>query len=170
METPSIAKLFEEQLREIYSAETQLVEVLPKMAKIASSRGLKRAIISHLEETKHHVDRLKHIGQALGITLKGKSRMAMEGLIEEGARIIDAERRGPVVDAALILAVRRIERYEISAYDSARVAAAQLGHHDVVKLLAKTLREEAAAAEILKALSEQEILPAAAELEDIVAF
>ena len=168
MKLPTIAKLLEDQLKDIYNAETQLVKALPKMAKKASSKGLKEAITSHLEETKHQVERLDQIGQTLGIKLTGKRCKAMEGLIEEGAEVLEAEGPGPVIDAALIVAAQRVEHYEISAYGSARAFAGQLGHEDVVELLQETLDEESAADEKLTSLSEEEILPAAAGVEEVV--
>jgi len=168
MDLSTVAKLFEDQLKDIYSAETQLVKALPKMARKAKSRGLKRAITSHLEETKHQVERLDQIGQSLGIKLTGKKCKAMEGLIEEGAEVLDAEGPEPVIDAALIMAAQRVEHYEISAYGSARAFAGQLGHHDVVELLQESLREESAADLRLSSLSEEEILPTAVEVEELL--
>jgi ferritin-like metal-binding protein YciE len=168
MKLPTIAKLLEDQLKDLYSAETQLVKALPKLAKKASSNGLKEAITSHLEETKHHVERLDEIGQALEIKLAGKRCKAMEGLIEEGAEVIDAEGPGPVLDLGLIAAAQRVEHYEISAYGTARTLADQLGHEDIVDLLQETLDEESAADEKLTSLSEEEILSAAAEVEEAV--
>ena len=87
MKLPTIAKLLEDQLKDIYNAENQLVKALPKMAEKASFKGLKEVITIHLEETKHHVERLNEIGEALGIKLTGKKCKAMEGLIEEGAAL-----------------------------------------------------------------------------------
>jgi ferritin-like metal-binding protein YciE len=168
MKLPTIAKLLEDQLKDLYNAETQLVKALPKMAKRAASRGLKEAITSHLEETKHQVERLDEIGQTLGIRLAGKRCKAMEGLIEEGAEALEAEGPGPVIDAALIAAAQRVEHYEISAYGSARALAEQLGHQDVVELLQETLDEESAADEKLTSLSEEEILPSAISVEEAV--
>jgi ferritin-like metal-binding protein YciE len=168
MKLPTIAKLFEDQLKDIYNAETQLVKALPKMAKKASSEALKEAITSHLEETKHHVERLDEIGQSLGIKVTGKKCKAMEGLIEEGAEVMQAEGPSPVIDAAIIVAAQRVEHYEISAYGSARAFAQQLGHEDAVELLQETLDEESAADEKLTALSEEEILQAAADVEETV--
>ncbi len=168
MRMPTITKLLEDQLKDIYNAETQLVKALPKMAKKASSRGLKEAIASHLEETKHQVERLDQISQTLGIKLSGKKCKAMEGLIEEGAEVLDAEGPGPVIDLALIAAAQRVEHYEISAYGSARTFAGHLGHEDVVELLQETLDEESAADEKLTSLSEKEILPTAAGVEEVV--
>jgi ferritin-like metal-binding protein YciE len=161
MKISTIAKLFEDQLKDIHSAETQLVKALPKMAKKASSKGLKDAITSHLEETKHQVERLNQIGETLNLKLTGKKCKAMEGLIEEGAEVLEADGPGPVIDSALIAAAQRVEHYEISAYGSARALARQLGHEDVVELLQETLDEESAADEKLTSLSEEEILPAA---------
>src|SRR5271168_1007015 len=156
MKLPTIEKLLEDQLKDIYSAENQLVKALPKMAKKASAGGLKNAITSHLEETKHQVERLEKIGQTLNIKLTGKKCKAMEGLIEEGAEVLEAEGPGPVIDAALIAAAQRVEHYEISAYGSARALARQLGHDDVVEHLQETLDEESAADEKLSSISEEE--------------
>jgi ferritin-like metal-binding protein YciE len=169
MKLPTIAKLLEDQLKDIYSAESQLVKALPKMAKKASFKGLKDAIANHLLETKHQVERLDEMGQVLGIKLAGKKCKAMEGLIAEGGEVLEAEGPGPVIDAALIAAAQRVEHYEISAYGSARALAHQLGHEEVVDLLQQTLDEESAADEKLTALSEEEILPTAAGLEQAVA-
>jgi ferritin-like metal-binding protein YciE len=166
MKLPTIAKLLEDQLKDIHSAETQLVKALPKMAKKASLKGLKEAITSHLEETKHQVERLDQIGETLNIKLTGKKCKAMEGLIEEGAEVLEAEGPGAVIDAALIAAAQRVEHYEISAYGSARALAHQLGHENVVELLQETLDEESAADEKLTTLSEEEILPAADLVEE----
>jgi ferritin-like metal-binding protein YciE len=168
MKLPTIAKLFEDQLKDIYSAENQLVKALPKMAKKASFPELKDAISSHLEETKHQVERLRQIGETLGIKLSGKTCHAMEGLIEEGGEVLEAEGPAPVIDAALIAAAQRVEHYEISAYGSARALASQLGHEDVVELLTETLEEESAADEKLTSISEHEILPAAASAQEAV--
>src|ERR1700678_636610 len=168
MKLPSIEKLLEDQLKDIYSAENQLVKALPKMAKKAAAAGLKNAITSHLEETKNQVGRLHQIGETLGIKLTGKKCKAMEGLIEEGTELLEATGPGPVIDAALIAAAQRVEHYEISAYGSARALAEQLGHDDVAELLQETLDEETAADEKLTSLCQEEILPAAAEVEEVV--
>jgi ferritin-like metal-binding protein YciE len=167
MKLSTIDKLLEDQLKDIYNAETQLVKALPRMAKKASSQGLKEAITSHLSETKHQVERLNQIGDSLGIKLTGKRCKAMEGLIEEGGEVLEAEGPGPVIDAALIAAAQRVEHYEISAYGSARALAAHLGHEDVVDLLTETLEEESAADEKLTTISEQEVIPAAASAEEV---
>ena len=166
MKIPTIAKLLEDQLKDLYSAEGQLVKALPKMAKKASSPALKEAITSHLAETKIQVQRLDQVGQTLGIArMSGKKCKAMEGLIEEGSEVLEAEGPGPVIDSALIAAAQRVEHYEIAAYGTARVLAEQLGHDEVVTLLQETLDEESAADEKLTSVSEDEILPMAIEAE-----
>ena len=168
MKLPTLAKLLEDQLKDLDSAENQLVKALPKMAKKASSAGLHEAISSHLEETRHQIMRLDAIGERLGIKLTGKKCRAMEGLIEDGAEVLEAEGPGPVIDAALIAAAQRVEHYEISAYGSARALAELLEQVDAVKLLQDTLDEESAADEKLTSLSEEEVLPAAGSIEEVI--
>jgi ferritin-like metal-binding protein YciE len=167
MKMPTLSKLLEDQLKDLFSAENQLVKALPKMAKKASDKGLKGAFTSHLEETKHHVERLEEIGQTLDIKLAGKKCKAMEGLVEEGSEVLEAEGPGPIIDSALIAAAQRVEHYEIAAYGTARAMAEHLGHADVVELLQETLEEESAADEKLTSISEDEILPAAASAEEV---
>jgi ferritin-like metal-binding protein YciE len=165
MKLQTVAKLLEDQLKDLYSAESQLVKALPKIAKKASAEALKEAITSHLQETKGHVERLDTIGERLGIKLNGKKCKAMEGLVEEGAEVLEAEGPGPVIDAAIIAAAQRVEHYEISAYGTARTFAEKLEHTDVVELLQETLDEEGAADEKLTSISEEEVLPAAISAE-----
>ena len=161
MKLTTLSKLFEDQLKDIYNAESQILKALPKMAKKATAVELKEAFTSHLQETKQQVERLSQIAERLGHKLTGKKCKAMEGLIEEGAEVLEAEGSGPVIDAALIAAAQRVEHYEISAYGTARSLAKLLGHEDVVELLQETLDEESAADEKLSNLSLEEILPAA---------
>lgn len=165
MKLPTLAKLFDDQLKDLHSAEAQLVKALPKLAKRSSSEDLKEAFTAHLEETKQHVERLDRIGEALGIKLTGKKCKAMEGLIEEGSEILEAEGPGAVIDAALIAGAQRVEHYEISAYGTARALAERLGFADAVKLLQETLDEESAADEKLSTISLNEVLPEATQAE-----
>jgi ferritin-like metal-binding protein YciE len=161
MKIPSVAKLLESELKDLYSAEAQLVKALPKMAKAAEAGALKTAFTSHLKETKGHVERLREVGEMLDVKLTGKKCKAMEGLLEEGEEILDADGPGAVVDAALIAAAQRVEHYEISGYGTARALAEHLGHARAAKLLQQTLDEESAADEKLTAISLGEVLPAA---------
>jgi ferritin-like metal-binding protein YciE len=159
---PSLEKLLEDQLKDLYSAEKQLVKALPKVAKKASSEELQEAIESHLEETRGQVERLDEIAEILDIRVTGKKCMGMEGLLEEGEEGLEAEGPEAVIDNALIAAAQRIEHYEISAYGSARALAEKLGKQDVVKLLQESLDEETAADEKLTGIAES--LQAAAPL------
>jgi ferritin-like metal-binding protein YciE len=139
MKIATLDKLLEDELKDLYNAEGQLVKALPKMAKAASDAALKKAFSSHLTETKGQVERLTKIGQLLGIKLGGKKCKAMEGLLEEGKEILEADGPAAVIDAALIGAAQRVEHYEIAAYGTARAFAEHLGNSKVVKLLQQTL-------------------------------
>ncbi len=159
--------LLEEQLQDLYNAENQLTKALPKMAKKASNAGLQAAFKSHLDETKGQIERLKEIGEELGIKkLTGKVCKAMKGLIEEGAEVLEEDGDDAVIDAALIAAAQRVEHYEIAAYGTVRAIADQLGHTKVSKLLSQTLKEESACDEKLTKLSVDKILPAAPQEEE----
>jgi ferritin-like metal-binding protein YciE len=161
MKIPSVDKLFENELKDLYSAESQLVKALPKMAKAAESADLKKAFTSHLAETKGQVERLRKVGELVGAKLTGKKCKAMEGLLEEGEEVLDADGPGAVIDAALIAAAQRVEHYEISGYGTARTLAEHLGHDKAAKLLQQTLDEESAADEKLTKISVGAVLPAA---------
>ena len=161
MKIPSIEKLLEDQLKDLYNAENQLVKALPKMAKAASSDGLREAFTSHLEETRGQVKRLDRIGKLLGIKLSGKKCVGMEGLIEEGKEIIEADGQEGVLDLGLIAGAQKVEHYEISAYGSARALAEQLGQSEVAALLQETLDEESAADEKLTGIAMEEVMPTA---------
>jgi ferritin-like metal-binding protein YciE len=164
----TLDKLLEDQLKDIYNAETQLVRALPKMAKAANADGLREAFTEHLEETRGQVARLDQIGELLGIRLTGKKCVAMEGLIEEGREVIEADGEPEIIDAALIAAAQRVEHYEISAYGTARTLAEHLGHDRAAELLQETLDEESAADEKLTAVSVGEVLPAATAQDEAV--
>jgi ferritin-like metal-binding protein YciE len=159
----NLDKLLEDQLKDLYSAENQLIKALPKMAKAASTEELKEAITAHLEETRGHAERLTEIGEAMGISLTGKKCAAMEGLIEEGKESMEADGPEPILDLALIAAAQRVEHYEIAAYGTARAIAEHLGHSEVVDLLQQTLDEEAAADKKLTDISTDVIFPEASQ-------
>jgi ferritin-like metal-binding protein YciE len=161
MKLSTIDKLLEDQLKDLHSAETQLIKALPKMAKAASSPGLKEAFTAHLEETKVHAERLDQIGSQLDIKMSGKKCKAMEGLIKEGKEVLEADGPNEIIDLALIAAAQRVEHYEISAYGTARTLAEQLGHEDVGHLLRQTEDEEEAADTKLTSVA-TEVLPTAA--------
>jgi len=164
MSLMSLEDLFKDEIKDLYSAETQLVKALPKMAKKASCDELSEAFTSHLEETRGHVERLEKIGAALDIKLTGKKCKAMEGLVEEGKEVIDEDGEDPIVDLALISAAQRVEHYEVSGYGSLRALAEFLGYDDAVELLQETLDEESAADEKLTQIA-QNIYPTTGEEE-----
>lgn len=161
----TIQDLLEEQIKDLYNAENQLVKALPRMAKKASTPTLQKAIQNHLEETRGHIERLTSIAELLEIKPGGKVCKAMKGLIEEGKEVLEEDGDDAVIDAALIAAAQRVEHYEISAYGTARALAEALGESKVVKILDQTLREEKAADETLSEISLKELLPSAPQEE-----
>jgi ferritin-like metal-binding protein YciE len=142
MQLSSLHDLFVAELKDLYSAESQLVKALPKMAKAASSKALKNGFEKHLKQTEMHVQRLQQISEDLGISVRGKKCKAMEGLIHEGAEIIKEDADPDVKDAALIAAAQKVEHYEIAGYGCVRTYAERMGHQKAAKLLQKTLDEE----------------------------
>lgn len=142
------------QLRDLYSAEEQLVEALPKMADAASSPDLKQAFRSHLEETRGQKKRLEQIGRVLGKEVDGETCEAMKGLIAEGDEIINSDGDADVKDAVLIAAAQRVEHYEMAAYGCARTFARRLGRTQVADLLQQSLDEEGNADKILTDIAE----------------
>lgn len=138
----SLKDLLIDELRDLYSAETQLVKALPKMAKAASNDDLKQGILAHLEETRGHVDRLDRSLRILGASVKGKTCHAMKGLVEEGEEAIDTKAPPAIRDANLIGAAQRVEHYEIAAYGTARSFAETLGEEEIAELLQESLDEE----------------------------
>jgi ferritin-like metal-binding protein YciE len=159
MKLNSLEKVLHDQLKDLYSAETQLVKALPKMARHASSEQLRHAFESHLEETRQHVERLQSIGETLGVKVAGKKCKGMEGLIEEGKEILDAEGEEAVLDAALIAAAQRVEHYEIASYGTACALAEQLGDERTARLLQRTLDEESAADDKLTQIAMLDVYP-----------
>jgi ferritin-like metal-binding protein YciE len=142
MKLNTLEDLLVHELKDLYSAETQLVKALPKMAKAASHQELKSAFEDHLEQTEGHVERLTEIAEILGKKLSGQTCKAMKGLVQEGADLISEGAEPAVRDAGLIGAAQRVEHYEIAGYGTARCLADQLGHSEVADLLEQTLEEE----------------------------
>jgi ferritin-like metal-binding protein YciE len=142
MKLLSLEDLFHEELRDIYDAERQLVKALPKMAKAASSDELRQAFEEHLDQTRGHVERLERVFELCGKKARGKTCEAMEGLIEEGANMIDADGEDMVRDAGLIAAAQRVEHYEMAVYGCLHTWARQLNNHEAADLLEQTLNEE----------------------------
>ena len=145
----SLEDVFIEQLGDLYSAEQQLVQALPKMSGAASDSKLRTAFDEHLDETRAHVRRIEQIFDQLGVSAPAEKCKGMEGLIAEGDEIISAQGDPAAKDAALIAAAQRVEHYEIAAYGTARTLADELGHDDVETLLNETLDEESNADKLL---------------------
>ena len=142
MQHEALRDLYIDELRDIYSAETQLVKALPKMAKAATSDELRSGFEEHLEQTRGHVSRLEQIFEDLDEKPSGKKCAGMEGLVKEGGEMIKNEFEGEVKDAGLIGAAQRVEHYEIAAYGTVRAFAELLGDRNAVDLLSQTLEEE----------------------------
>ena len=152
-----IEELLAEQLRDILSAEGQLVKALPKMVKAARSEGLRFAFEHHLEETKSQVERLKEVFGLLGVPAKAKACKGMAGLVEEGEEVIEEGKEvdDAAADLALIAAAQKVEHYEISAYGTARTMAGQCGLPTVAELLNQSLAEEEIADNLLSQLARE---------------
>ena len=161
MSLDSLNALFQNELKDVLSAEKQLVAALPKMAKAAESPGLATAFTNHLRETEGHVQRLEQIFEMIGETPRAKKCKGMEGLIEEGKEILEEEGEGSVIDAALISAAQRVEHYEMAAYGCLQSYAELLGLDQAVTLLEQTLAEEEAADQKLSKLADGGINAAA---------
>ena len=154
MALESLQDLFVDELKDVYNAEQQILKALPKMVKNASSPELSRAFETHRKQTEGQVARLDTIFEELGVSPGRKKCKGMEGLLAEGAEILEKEGEEAVIDAALISAAQRVEHYEIAAYGCLRTYAALLGHSDAATLLGQTLKEEEATDEILSKLAE----------------
>jgi ferritin-like metal-binding protein YciE len=148
MKLETLNDLFEHEIADLYSAETQLVTALPKMAQAASNDDLRGAFEHHLEETRDHVRRLEEIRSQIG-TLVSEQCEGMQGLIKEGDEIVMGDGLPAVKDAALISAAQRVEHYEIAAYGTARTLADELDLGDAKDLLDQTLDEESDADKLL---------------------
>lgn len=142
MPNESLMKLYVDELKDLFSAENQLLKALPKMAKAASSSELRTGFEKHLEQTKGHVQRLEEIFQSLDESPKGKKCVGMEGLVNEGAEVIREGFEDAVLDAGLVGAARRVEHYEMAAYGAVCEIAKVLGQTKHASLLEKTLAEE----------------------------
>jgi ferritin-like metal-binding protein YciE len=151
----SLRELFVEQLRDIYSAENQLVKALPKMARAASSSELQTAFTNHLEQTREHVERLETIFSQLEEEPDGETCKGMAGLIAEGKEAIEADGEDDVKDAWLIAAAQRVEHYEIAAYGTVKSMASLLDEEEAANLLEETLNEEKETDQHLTGLSEE---------------
>jgi len=155
MQENQLKELYVEELKDLYSAENQLVKAIPKMAKAATSEDLRAGFEEHLEQTKEHVARLERIFKALGESPKGKTCKGMQGLISEGSEMIEKDPEPEMLDAGLISAAQRVEHYEMAGYGCVATYAELLGENEAAQLLRTTLEEERETDEKLTELSKE---------------
>lgn len=157
MQLKTMKDLFQHDIKDLYSAETQIIEALPKMIDACSHDELRSALEEHLEVTRKQKQRLKKICDEEGFDPTGHKCKGMEGLIKEGEELLEEDAEADVLDAAIIAAAQRVEHYEISGYGSARNHASRLGKDDVADELQKTLDEESEADERLTRLATRDV-------------
>jgi ferritin-like metal-binding protein YciE len=161
MATKSMEELLADELKDLYSAETQLTKALPKMAKASQTDALRKAFEMHLQETEGHVQRLERVCEQLNIKPRGKKCVGMEGLIEEGKELLEEDLEPATLDAGLIAAAQKVEHYEMAGYGTVIAHAKQLGYSQAISSLQKTLEEEKAADEKLTKIAETMVNPVA---------
>lgn len=154
MSLDNLRDLFHEQLKDIYSAEKQLTEALPKMVKAARDKKLQDAFQHHLNVTERQFERVRRLLDDMDVNPGNKKCKAMEGLIEEGSEMVKEEGDATARDAGLICAAQKVEHYEIATYGSLRTWAKVLGHTDVADILQEILDEEYDADNTLDKLAE----------------
>jgi ferritin-like metal-binding protein YciE len=163
MKIQTLTDLYIHQLKDLYSAEKQLIKALPKMAKAATNEKLRAGFELHLEETKEHATRLESLLSSHKQTTRGPKCKAMEGLIEEGKELMEDEVDPEVLDVGLIAAAQKVEHYEIAGYGCARTLAEILGDKAGQKVLQQTLDEEGSTDKKLTELALSEINVSAAD-------
>jgi len=142
------------ELKDLYSAERQLVQALPKMSKNATSDQLRTAIDNHLAETEEHVTRLEQVMESLGESPRGQKCAGMQGLLEEGKSFLKEDADPDVMDAGIIVSAQKVEHYEIASYGAVCEYARMMGHTEALQLLEQTLAEEKKADQTLNELAE----------------
>jgi len=157
MEMQTLQDLYVDELKDLYSAENQIIKALPKMIKAASHNELKQAFTRHLRETERHVERIEQVCESLGVSPKGKKCVGMEGLLKEGAELIKEKPEPDVLDAGLISAAQHVEHYEMAGYGCVRTYARQLGYESQAEMLQATLDEEGATDKLLTEIAESSI-------------
>ncbi len=149
--------LFYDTLKDIYFAERQILKALPKMAKAAQSEELRKAFMTHRDETEDHVARLQQIFENIGKRSQAKTCEAIKGILEEGEEILEDYKGSEALDAGLVASAQAVEHYEMSRYGTLKNWAGQLGMKDVVGLLDQTLQEEKKTDALLTQLAESKV-------------
>jgi ferritin-like metal-binding protein YciE len=142
MELDTLEELYVDELKDLWSAENQILKAMPRLIKAANHRELKRAFTMHERQTRGQVKRLERIFRQLGESPRGKKCVGMEGLLKEGAELIRERPDPDVLDAGLLSAAQHVEHYEMAGYGTARTWARLLGREDQAELLQQTLDEE----------------------------
>ena len=155
MDYETLQDLYLHELKDLYSAEKQILRALPKMAKHAASPELRQAFEKHLQESRIHAERLEQIFERHGKATRGAKCKGIEGIIEENEGWLDENAQADVMDAGIISGAQRVEHYEIAGYGCARTYANLLGHRQDEELLAQTLHEEAETDKKLTSLAEK---------------
>jgi ferritin-like metal-binding protein YciE len=163
MEMSSLQDLLVENLKDLYSAENQLLKALPRVAKAVDSDELRSAVQQHIKETEMHAQRIEQVLGKMGEKAKGKKCKGMEGLIEENKELLGEDAEPEVLDAGLIVGMQKVEHYEIAGYGSAVTFAKLLGDEESARLLAQTLDEEEATDKKLTQIAENSINVEAAQ-------
>jgi ferritin-like metal-binding protein YciE len=166
MEMSNLQDLWVENLKDLYSAENQILKALPKAAKKIENEELRSALEQHVEETQGHVERLEQIMEKLGEKPGGKKCHGMEGLLEEAKELMSEDAEPEVLAAGLIVDCQKVEHYEIAGYGSAVTFAKLLGNEEAARLLGQTLDEEKATDQKLTAIAESSINIEAASGEE----
>jgi len=158
----SLEDLLHHEIKDLYDAEFQIIEVLPQMAAKATSPNLKQAFEDHLRQSEKHTQRLESVFEHLGIEPEREKCHGVAGLIKEGSTVLSADGDGDVLDAGLIAAAQRVEHYEIAAYGTVRAFARQLNNEYAAELFDQTLEEEKATDMLLTEIAEGSVNPASA--------
>ena len=157
MEMETLRDLYVDELKDLYSAENQILKALPRMIKVSSHPQLKKAFANHERQTRQHVKRLERICKSLGVSPKGKKCEGMEGLLKEGKSLIAEKPEPDVLDAGLISAAQHVEHYEMAGYGTVRTWARLLGYEEQAEILQQTLNEEGETDHLLTAIAESGI-------------
>lgn len=153
----TLDELLETELKDIYNAEKQIIEAMPKMIEAASSSELKQSFQEHLDQTHQQIKRLEEVFDMLDMEPEEEQCDGMAGIIMEGEKIVKSKGSPSVKDAALIAAAQKVEHYEISSYGTVRTFAQTLGHNDVAQKLQQTLSEESNTDKLLTSLAERSV-------------
>jgi ferritin-like metal-binding protein YciE len=153
MKVENLKELYVHQLKDLYSAEKQIVEALPKMAKAASAKALQDAFRNHLAQSEQHLSKVQSLLDEMDSSPTSTKCKGMEGLIEEGEEAIKMEGSRTTRDAALIAAAQRVEHYEISGYGTVRTYARELGYNDAAEILEGIMDEEGDTDELLNQIA-----------------